>query len=113
MNARRIATLDSMKPETNKWAYGLAGGAIIPILFFMLAMSIPGKLALYAGLPLRLPVVIYEYLFPDPPDLEPIFTAIPSDGFFPFVLIGNFILYFLLIYLGLSWKQMQSMPHLK
>jgi hypothetical protein len=70
-------------------------------------------MARYAGLPLSLPAFIYKYFFPEPAGVEPMFVNLSGDGFWLFLMVGNFILYFLLVYLGFWWKQRPSMPRLR
>lgn len=104
-----------MKPETEKrLAYAVVGGGLIPIACFLLADNLPHSLAKYVGWLISLPAFIYDALFPPPVAVEKaLFADLPGQGFWVFLLVGNFILYSLLTYLGLWWKQRQSMPRLR
>jgi hypothetical protein len=103
-----------MKPEAEKrLAYALAGGAIIPITCLLITLYLPGMLGWYARLPISLPSLVYDYFYPDPPGLDPMFVGLShlEPGYWVFLIIGNITLYSLLIYSGLCWKQ--RMPRLK
>lgn len=102
-----------MKPETkDRLAYALAGGAVIPASFFLLLMWLPGELGGFAVWPLTLQMLVHHYFVPAPAPVEPMFDGLPAQGFWPFVMAGNFILYFLMLSPAIWWKQ-RNMLHLK
>lgn len=101
----------------NRLIYALAGGALVPISYFLflivlkkfypIALSRFGK---WFIMPIAWPAYLYDYLFPAPVDSS-LFYDFPVTGFWVYLIVANFILYSLLVYVGLGWKQ--TMPRLK
>jgi hypothetical protein len=98
--------------------FALLGGAFIPVSYLLLIQILedisPGILRWLGDwftIPVIWPAYLYEYLVPPPKDLDLMFGGLPDSGVWFFLLAGNFILYSLLVYLGLWWKQ--RMPRLR
>ncbi len=107
-----------MKPDIKKrLIYALAGGALVPISYYFLLMILekvsPSTLSwfgIWIVMPIAWPAYIHEYLFP-PPAYSDSFYDFPGIEFWLYLLAANFILYSLLLYVGLWWKQ--RMPRLR
>ena len=102
---REIIFMGSQSGKRLIWA--ICGGIALPLGYFFIAAFLAVVFKLYLPYILKLPIIwpgiLYNYFFPDTDDFK-VFSEFRSAVLLAY-LYGNFLVYTILTYIFLWWKE--------